>query len=54
MNRDRWHRLMQAFGLPESNESFDQLLNAYSQKHRHYHTSAHIGANNSALSSPKS
>lgn len=33
---------MAAFGLPESNESFEQLVNAYSQKHRHYHTCAHI------------
>ncbi len=33
---------MAAFRLPESNESFEQLVNAYSQKHRHYHTGAHI------------
>jgi len=33
---------MAALGLPESNESFEQLVNAYSQKHRHYHTCAHI------------
>ncbi|WP_129642367.1 HD domain-containing protein [Peristeroidobacter agariperforans] len=42
MNRDRWHRLMAAFALPETNESFDRLLDAYSQKHRQYHTGAHI------------
>lgn len=42
MNRARWHRLMTTLALPESNESFDQLVNAYSQKHRHYHTGAHI------------
>jgi predicted metal-dependent HD superfamily phosphohydrolase len=42
MNRDRWHRLMAAFALPETNESFDRLLDAYSQKHRRYHTVAHI------------
>jgi predicted metal-dependent HD superfamily phosphohydrolase len=42
MNRDRWHRLMAALALPESNDSFDQLVNAYSQTHRHYHTWAHI------------
>lgn len=42
MNRDRWHRLMAALTLSESNDSFDQLVNAYSQKHRHYHTCAHI------------
>jgi predicted metal-dependent HD superfamily phosphohydrolase len=42
MNRDRWHRLMAAFALPETNDWFDQLLDAYSQKHRHYHTVAHI------------
>lgn len=42
MNRDRWHCLMAAFALPETNDCFDQLLDAYSQKHRHYHTVAHI------------
>ncbi len=33
---------MAAFALPESNETFELLLNAYSQKHRHYHTGVHI------------
>lgn len=33
---------MAALALPESNETFEQLLDAYSQKHRHYHTGAHI------------
>jgi predicted metal-dependent HD superfamily phosphohydrolase len=42
MNRDRWQRLMAAFALPESNETFEQLVDAYSQKHRHYHTGVHI------------
>lgn len=42
MNRDRWHRLLAAFALPESNEWFDRLVDAYSQKHRRYHTGAHI------------
>lgn len=42
MNRDRWHRLMAAFALPETNEWFDRLLDAYSQKHRYYHTVTHI------------
>ncbi|MFC4311265.1 N-methyl-D-aspartate receptor NMDAR2C subunit [Steroidobacter flavus] len=42
MNRDRWHRLMAAFALPESNETFEQLVDAYSQKHRRYHTGVHI------------
>jgi len=42
MNRDRWRRLLAAFALPESNESFDRLVDAYSQKHRRYHTGAHI------------
>jgi predicted metal-dependent HD superfamily phosphohydrolase len=42
MNRARWNRLMTALELPESGESFDRLVNAYSQKHRHYHTCAHI------------
>lgn len=42
MNRERWHRLLAAFALPESNESFNQLVDAYSQQHRRYHTGAHI------------
>lgn len=42
MNRERWARLMAALALPESNETYRQLLDAYSQKHRHYHTVAHI------------
>jgi len=33
---------MAAFSLPESNESCERLVDAYSQKHRHYHTVAHI------------
>ncbi len=33
---------MAALALPESNETFEQLLDAYSQKHRHYHTGVHI------------
>jgi predicted metal-dependent HD superfamily phosphohydrolase len=40
MNRTRWDRLMTTLTLPESNESFDKLVNAYSEKHRHYHTVA--------------
>lgn len=29
---------MAAFALPETNDCFEQRLDAYSQKHRHYHT----------------
>jgi predicted metal-dependent HD superfamily phosphohydrolase len=42
MNQARWKRLMGAFGLPEAGETFDLLVDAYSQEHRHYHTAAHI------------
>lgn len=42
MNQSRWNRLMAAFGLPGAGETFDLLVDAYSQKHRHYHTGAHI------------
>lgn len=38
----RWTRLMSAFGITPEAGSFNALVDAYSQKHRHYHTMAHI------------
>ena len=42
MDRDRWNRLLAALGIGEESECFDALLAAYSEKHRHYHTTQHI------------
>jgi predicted metal-dependent HD superfamily phosphohydrolase len=33
---------MAALGIPEERETFDTLVAAYSEKHRHYHTGEHI------------
>jgi len=40
----RWHKLMAAFGLPESDDVHQSLIRAYSEKHRAYHTLEHIEA----------
>lgn len=42
MNRRRWLRLMTAFDLPPNLETYDRLVEAYSERHRHYHTVAHV------------
>lgn len=42
MNEARWIRLMTLLGMPREAESFNALIAAYSQKHRHYHTVQHI------------
>jgi predicted metal-dependent HD superfamily phosphohydrolase len=42
VSRERWRRLLAAFALPESNESFDRLVDACSRQHLHCHTVAHI------------
>ena len=33
---------MAALGIPEQPETFDALVTAYAEKHRHYHTGEHI------------
>jgi predicted metal-dependent HD superfamily phosphohydrolase len=38
----RWSRLLNAFGISDEAATFDALVAAYSQKHRHYHTVGHI------------
>lgn len=40
----RWRSLMQAWGLPSCEETWRDLCSAYGQKHRHYHTGAHVDA----------
>lgn len=42
LNQGRWAELLSAFGIPEEAATFDALVAAYSQKHRHYHTLKHI------------
>lgn len=42
MNRGRWLRLMASLGFPEEEHSYAELVSAYSEKHRHYHTVEHI------------
>ena len=41
---DRWQALMQGLGLPGNERTLAQLLAAYRQRHRHYHTAHHIQA----------
>lgn len=40
----RWHDLMAAFGMPESDTVYHHLIAAYSESHRAYHTLDHIAA----------
>src|SRR3954465_15774143 len=44
MNKERWQQLMADLGIvPETSlETYEALVAAYSQKHRRYHTTAHI------------
>jgi predicted metal-dependent HD superfamily phosphohydrolase len=44
MTLERWLSLMEAWGLPPGEETWRELVAAYGQKHRHYHTGAHIDA----------
>lgn len=44
MNQTRWEKLMQSLGLPSSLDTFEALVQAYSEKHRHYHNTQHIKA----------
>lgn len=44
MPRARWLSLMHAWDLPPNEETWRELVAAYGQKHRHYHTGAHIDA----------
>ncbi len=42
MKKERWVKLMQAFGLQDNLVTYGLLIGAYSEKHRYYHTSVHI------------
>ena len=37
-----WTKLMEAYGLPKNEETYQKLITAYSEKHRAYHTLEHI------------
>lgn len=38
----RWHRLMEQWGTTGHDDVYLELLSAYSEPHRHYHTANHI------------
>jgi len=42
MSPERWQRLMTSLNAPGSPDVFADLVAAYSEPHRHYHTAAHI------------
>ena len=42
MNLDRWQSLMGRLGFAGHRDVYDDLLAAYSERHRCYHTGAHI------------
>ncbi len=42
MDKARWLDLMSKLGLPPNEATFDALLKAYSETHRHYHSVEHI------------
>lgn len=42
MQLERWFGLMTELGFPQNQPVFDQLLEAYSERHRRYHNESHI------------
>lgn len=40
----RWQKLMSGLGLPESLDTYNSLIESYSQKHRKYHNVSHLKA----------
>lgn len=44
MNKQRWQTVMYQLGAKPSLDTYQQLVCAYSEPHRHYHTAAHIDA----------
>src|SRR5918992_2990438 len=41
---ERWLSMMHAFGVGPNLDTYERLLVAYSEPHRHYHTADHISA----------
>ena len=44
MTEQRWQSVMQHLGIAQNPETYYALLDAYSEKHRRYHTGEHIEA----------
>lgn len=44
MDQLRWAGLMRQFGLTDNQATYAELRRAYTEKHRHYHSDAHINA----------
>ncbi len=44
MDFERWKILMQTFNIGTNTNTYKSLVNAYSERHRHYHTVEHIAA----------
>jgi len=44
MDIKRWTKLMSLFGLSDNTDTYHALAQAYSEKHRAYHTGVHIKA----------
>lgn len=42
MNLERWQGLMRRLSLDSNSHTYGELYDAYSEKHRHYHTVQHI------------
>jgi predicted metal-dependent HD superfamily phosphohydrolase len=42
MNIERWLELMAALNFADNRATHQKLVDAYSEKHRHYHSAAHI------------
>ncbi|NJM66483.1 MAG: hypothetical protein HC851_12915 [Acaryochloris sp. RU_4_1] len=44
MDEGRWQALMHCFGVEASLDTYQQLVQAYAEPHRYYHTAHHINA----------
>jgi len=44
MNKERWHRLLDSLQLVDKDDTYQKLALAHAEKHRAYHTTAHINA----------
>ncbi|MBC7982396.1 MAG: hypothetical protein H7Y02_00925 [Candidatus Obscuribacterales bacterium] len=42
MTQERWQALMSSLGVTDTSPTYDALVGAYSEKHRHYHTIRHV------------
>ena len=40
--KKRWAQLMSELGLKENVETYESLIAAYSESHRHYHDVSHL------------